>query len=195
MAKSFEERLSELIDDYLNNKGCGPCGSFRIIAFYSSISIELAIIYACDRGKIKVGNSWIEDPHYAKLNVHALKRAKLKLMNIKEKLKVCSDFLEVYRLVRAVTDIKWLDRMFWYDTSFRIAASFDNEEMLPKHVFYQRGAQLGALKFGIISKPDEENPYIEYSKFLRVSRQFEKLKPYEIEDFLCHYYKELDFAK
>ena len=196
MSKTFEEKLNDLIADYLKNKGCGPCGSFKIIAFYSTLSIELAIKYACDRGKIKVAGNWVEDPHYEKLISSALKQAEGHLLRIKAKLSACSDFLEIYRLVRGVTqDIIGLNKMFFYDTSFRIAASFGKEQFLPKHVFYQRGAELGALNFGILRTPDEENPFLEYTSFLRMSKSFKRLRPYEIEDFLCHYYKELDFAK
>lgn len=192
---TFEEHLNELIDKFLEGRGCGPCGTNRIITFYSNLVIGEAITCACDRGKIKVNGQWVEDPHYKKLDGQALTEAERKLLNVESKLKQAIDFLQVYSIVRKVTeDIMGLSRMFWYDTSLRIAAAI-SEYCLPTQVFYQRGAEVGALKLGILWKLDEEKPWLPYEHFLRVSQSFNRLKPYEIEDFLCVFHSKLDFAK
>lgn len=192
---TFEEHLNELIDKFLQGSSCGPCGTNRIITFYSNLTILEAITCACDRGKIKVNDQWVEDPHYKKLDGQALTEAERKLFNVESKLKQANDFLQVYSIVRKVTeDIKGLNRMFWYDTSLRIAAAI-GEHCLPTQVFYQHGAEVGALKLGILRKPDEEKPWLPYERFLRVSQSFNRIKPYEIEDFLCIFHSKLDFAK
>ncbi len=198
--ETFEEKLNRLIDQYLNGIGCGECCSLNIISFYSTISIEDAIRYACDYGKVKVGKSYIEDSHYTKLSKNALKEAEQTLLKIVGGFSKLNSFMEIYRLTRSVTEnISGVNRMFYYDTSVRIAAAVGkgNEDLLPKDVFYQRGAELGAIKLGILlqDKIDEKNPYLHYNKFIRVSHAFGKLKPYQIEDFLCIYHDQLDFGK
>lgn len=194
---TFDEKLEQLINQFLNDDSCGNCCSKSIISFYSKLSIEDAIKYACDFGKNKVGDKWIEDSHFKKLNIDALQKAEKNLLNIKSMFKKVNNFIDVYSLVRSVTEeISGLNRMFYYDVSFRIAACI-GESFLPQDVFYQRGTELGAIKLGILTENqiDEKKPYLPYRKFLRVSKAFEKLKPYQIEDFLCIYHTKLDFGK
>jgi hypothetical protein len=196
----FDNQLKKLINEYLTGRNCGICCSANVLAFYSTLTLDAAIKYTCEYGQVKVGNTYYPDSHFEKLNLVALQEAAKKLWNISTKLQGAHSFKEVYYLVRAVTEpIKGLNRMFYYDASVRIAASVGKgtPAFLPEDVFYQRGAELGAIRLGILSKAtiDEEKPYLPYKLFIRASNQFNRLKPYQIEDFLCIFYDKLDFAK
>jgi len=193
----FEDKLKSLIEEFCVDMKCTDCNSEQVIQFYESLDLQQAMEYACDYGKVKIGSKWIENDHFKFFGKSMLIEAKERLLSVLPDFANADTFLDIYEIVRRTTlNIDGLKRMFYYDVSFRIAAS-RGRVYLPKDVFYQRGAEEGAIKLGIIREDqiDEDRPYIPYKDFLKVSKNFELLKPYEIEDFLCLYKSKLDFAK
>lgn len=196
---TFDQKLRRLIDEYLAGNNCGICCSINVWAFYSTLSLVDAIKYTCDYGKVKVNGTYHDDDHFKNFDIKALREAETNLLKISLKLQQAKSFKEVYDLVRAVTErVKGLNRMFYYDASVRIAASVGkgSPAFLPTDVFYQRGAELGAIKLGVLSSSgiNEEAPYLPYKTFTQASSEFARLKPHQIEDFLCIFHSRLDFA-
>lgn len=189
----FNQSINELIDDYLKGLG-SPCDANNVIKFYSTLSVKDAIITACDYGKVIIDGEPHWENHFKRIDINALKEAEQILLRKEKDLSDCKNFIELFLLLREVTRlVDGVGPMFYYDVSLRIAAAV-GKHCLPEDVFYQRGAEVGAMKLGILRKPSEEEPWLPYSLFTRNIPPFERLKPYEIEDFLCLYKDKLDFA-
>ncbi len=65
--------------------------------------------------------------------------------------------------------------MYWYDTVFRIGISMG---VYPQNVYLHRGTRDGAKALGIYKGKD----VLEMSE---LPVELRKMKPYQVEDFLC----------
>ncbi|NOQ31448.1 MAG: hypothetical protein GQ570_10020 [Helicobacteraceae bacterium] len=115
--------------------------------------------------------------HQYRLDKDAMKKSNKKLQVHIEEIRNCKDFECIYVLISKYTEkIKGLGSLYYYDVSLRIGWYLN---ILPDKVHLHAGALEGAkmidkkFKFGAYKKTDF--PYELYNK----------LKPYQIEAFLC----------
>jgi hypothetical protein len=84
-------------------------------------------------------------------------------------------FDALHELVRELLHIRGASEMYWYDTAFRIGISLN---VYPQKVYLHRGTRAGAKALGRYKGKD----VLEMSELPAALR---KMKPYQVEDFLC----------
>ena len=118
--------------------------------------------------------------HQRRLKKEVLEKAKEILLQNKDKIKKTKNFDELYNLIsKLLKNIFGIGPLYIYDTSLRIGAYLGFE---PKDVYLHAGTLEGARALGFkgnkISVKD-------------LPKSLGRLKPREIEDFLCIYKDEL----
>ncbi|MGP8049679.1 MAG: hypothetical protein ACLPYB_03630 [Desulfobaccales bacterium] len=118
-------------------------------------------------------------PHQRRLKKVDLEHAKDALLKRLEEIKKVKSFDDLFLLIQGLLkDIKGIGELYIYDTSLRIGARLD---LFPTKVYLHAGTRVGAQALlGLAIK----NESIEVSE---LTKELQKLKPYEIEDFLCIY--------
>lgn len=171
-----------------------------MLEYYATLTIEEAITEGSKRGRYEDEGKEYSDDHFKYFSKADLEEACGCLLRVIPQFKACrgKSFLDVYNIVRGVTKgiVPNLAELYWYDMAIRIAISKEIE-LEPEDVFLQRGARLGAevLLSGLRTVTREE-PYLPKVAFVRVSKEFERLKPDQIETMLCLYHREIEkFSK
>ncbi len=136
--------------------------------------IEAAALATCAHGK--------RLNHQRRLTRAALARSEENLVVALPRLRECRSFEELYTLIEElVRGIRGLGELYVYDTSLRIAAYLN---LWPEEVYLHAGTRRGARALGFSGQGSRLKP----SELPAVVR---KLKPFEIEDFLCIYKEQL----
>jgi hypothetical protein len=119
-------------------------------------------------------------PHQRRIRRVLLERIEARLQAISRKLSEAIDFATLHQLIESeVGGVKGIGPLTVYDISHRIGAHFGKE---PERVYLHAGSRSGAQAFNI--KGDSVDPALLPSAFSR-------LKPFEIEDCLCIFKREL----
>ena len=114
--------------------------------------------------------------HQRRLSKASLLAACNSLLRNESRIKRCKDFDELHTLLlRLLRRTQGIGELYIYDTAFRIGAKAG---FLPTRLYFHAGTRLGASALGY----DGRLPWIEVSG---LPTELRRLKPYEIEDFLC----------
>ena len=125
-------------------------------------------------------------PHQKRIPNDVLENFLLEIKRYSRKLNNLTYFHDIFELISCIgSQIKGIGKLTNYDVSLRIAFYLyhktEVESVLPTKVYLHSGALVGAKR--ILNK-------IPQSKIVEVNafpKAIQKLKPYEIEDFLCVY--------
>lgn len=114
-------------------------------------------------------------PHQRRLTSGVLKEASRRLLRHISEIEACRSHDELHKIVEQHTfDLKGFGELARYDTSLRIGAYMN---LLPTKVHLHAGTRTGAQAFGFGHYDSLDSSAI--------PQPLRKLKPYEIEDFLC----------
>lgn len=191
---TLDEFCASLVDKYLLCKDT-CCSESTIRTYYARLTIELAITEATDFGRYEMNGKYHDDSHYHNFQKSDLLEARNYLLRLAPRSRECKskDFLTVHTLVQGCTwgIVSNLARLFWYDTSLRIASSYEIDKE-PEHVFIHAGTEKGAQALDLdLRAVTHEKPYLPKHTFVQISAAFERLKPDQIESLLCIYHKEI----
>lgn len=129
------------------------------------------------------GEDLMSDPpkrhgHQRRIQNASMQEAFDRLRDQKRKIKASRSFSEVFAIVeQCCRPIPGLGELYIYDASLRISAHLG---FLPELVYLHAGARTGAKLLGV----DVRKSVKSHKEF---PRPLWKLKPHEIEDFLCSY--------
>lgn len=102
-----------------------------------------------------------------------------RLLNELELLRSAETFADLYDRLQSLR-IKFVGPLTVYDTAFRIGAKLGLE---PELVYLHRGTLAGAVLLGFSKRP--------HLKMEELPSAFQGLRPYEVEDCLCIYKKDI----
>lgn len=137
-------------------------------------AIEKAALAKNSRGK--------RYSHQCRVKKVALKRALDILLDKEKALKTAQDFDELFKLVNgAVSSIPGIGELYIYDTSLRIGAKLN---LFPKTIYLHAGTRAGARALGLNDRATTLN-------VSALPKQFRALAPYELEDVLCIFKRQL----
>ncbi|MFM2295888.1 MAG: hypothetical protein RLZZ350_2301 [Verrucomicrobiota bacterium] len=173
--------LRQLIAIY--EKKCRPVLKGKLAA-YGDLSFDEAVEKSACGLEIVRQEKRIN--HLRRITKKALARGCKVLLSHQQKLKGCKKFDEIYQIVSAVVSATaGLGEMYAYDVALRIGAS---QQIFPDKVYLQRGTRKGAEALGLDAKVQT----IELADF---PAELRRLKPCEIEDFLCIFKDHLNSKK
>jgi len=111
-----------------------------------------------------------------------LKKAVSALCEIKEQLRKCDNFEELHALISSNTNhIPHIKKVYCYDVALRIGAA---NGFLPEKVYvHATKVKKTARELELVINADET------IDFGTLHLPLKKLKPYEVEDFLCNFEK------
>lgn len=116
--------------------------------------------------------------HHRRRTLAQLALGKAKLIGLLPKIRRCEGFDELHDVVCGVTDeVKGLGELYAYDTAYLVGIRLG---LWPKRVYLHAGTRKGAQALGFSGALSHLEPS-------RLTRQLRRLKPCEIEDFLCIY--------
>jgi hypothetical protein len=120
--------------------------------------------------------------HHRRRTAQQLSRGKSALVAALPDLRRCKDFDHLHNRVREATKpIKGLGKLYTYDTAHLIGAHL---RLSPKRVYLHSGTRKGARALGFSGG-------LSYLIPSQLPVQLQVLKPYEMEDFLCIYERDL----
>ncbi|HTV48656.1 MAG TPA: hypothetical protein VMG59_09460 [Phycisphaerae bacterium] len=174
--------MVHLIAHYLEQDGCRIHEHMKA---FQNLSIKDAIKKAAlarDENQKFYSHQW-----NLKMYPEAPKCAECILSKCISEIEVCQNFDALHNLIKdkLIGQAKGLGEMYYYDTSFRIGISMN---IYPEKIYLHRGTRTGAKALGFNEK---DKDILEKSEFETKYPEFEKLQPYQIEDFLCVKKKEL----
>lgn len=185
--------MEELISEYLTPATATDNGirsaierRSRTLAYYRTLNIEEAIDGAL--GKLAFINEGqrARETHFDHIRHNAIENATEPLRNLIPLLKRANSFMEIWSLVNEqIYHIFGTGNLFVYDTALRIALTFQNNGMLPLHVFLHSDPLKSAYHFGI--RHPKNQPYVERIMFEEICGEFRNMQSHEIENFLCIY--------
>lgn len=166
--RSIKEIVRDYIDRYRANAD-------REIAFFRKMhSIEEAIEKAA-KAECETGG---KHDHQWRIPPSILGRAAKALLDNRAEIRKCRSFENLMKLVETtIGRIPGIGEMAIYDTAHRIGA---NMGLYPERIYLHRGTRDGAKALGLGSS----RAYLNVSE---LPREFERLRPREIEDCLCIY--------
>lgn len=135
-------------------------------------NIEDAIQFGA-MAKLSNGN---KHPHQRRLKVEIMEEVKNRLLSEVDKIKKCRSFEELIKIVEKCKE-SGFGELAIYDTALRIGS---NINIYPEKVYLHAGTEKGAKELGL----KFSNKVIEVSE---LPEELKRLKPYEVEDFLCIY--------
>ncbi len=175
--------LSETIEKY----DPGPCNR-EIERFRKMLSLKEAVRSAAE--SIQENGRYY--PHQRRnLGWHrAIPSAVRILVNNCEHFRTCSDFDEVYELLKELLSrVKGLGPLYYYDVSVRIGAflaqKYGLEEFLPDKVYLHAGPLAAAkwLEYQNLLKGKPKNGVL---KMAALPDELQEFEPYHAETILCH---------
>jgi hypothetical protein len=160
--------LAELVDEFLEQDGCCQCDE---IVAYQNKPLKNAIIMAAraDRGDGELHS------HQKWLRPKTAKEAESILLKCIDEIAACNNFDVLHELIKSKLNISGAAEMYWYDTAFRIGISLG---IYPEKVYLHRGTRTGAENLGVRNGKD-------VLKMADLPKELQRLKSYEVEDFLC----------
>ncbi len=142
--------------------------------FYEMLDLKTAIEFASIG---KNPNGKMNRHQWRVGNINGGNGAK-ELLKQEAAIKKCKTFEEIFEITEQVKkDIYKLGDLWSYDTALRIGF---NLKLYPKEVYVQRGVISGVLKVMNGKRPKGRSLHVNI-----FPKEFQKLKPYEIENFLC----------
>jgi hypothetical protein len=119
--------------------------------------------------------------HQHRVGKKKLEQARKQLQKHADEIEACGSFDALHKLVDDCTSsIKRFGVLAVYDTSLRLGAYLDK---WPEVVYLHAGTKKGCKALGMPTKGGK----VEMEKLLK---PIQMLKPYEAEDFLCHFIKD-----
>lgn len=116
--------------------------------------------------------------HQRRLTSESLNESKKRLSKTTIQLKDCRTFAELYDLVEGILhEVYGVNELYYYDTALHLGASLG---ICPEVVYLHRGTRDGAKALGLDWRSKTLDPKI-------FPHPIRKLRPHEIEDFLCIY--------
>jgi hypothetical protein len=166
--------LAQLVAEFLEQDGCCPRDEVKI---FQGLKIDDAISKAA-QAKDKTGNFF---NHQWNLFNHpeVPQQAEKILLSFAAKIEACKNFDSLHELIKSELQIPFAGEMFWYDTAFRIGISMS---VYPQKLYLHAGTRKGAIALGVYEKGEE---VLEVSELVKKYPEFAKMKPHQIEDFLC----------
>lgn len=117
-------------------------------------------------------------PHQRRIPKSVLVKSRRRLLASLPTIAKAKSFEDLHQIVKSIIQpIYGIGALTIYDTAMRIGAKLQLE---PNVVFIQAGTRIGAKRLGL----DISQDFIVATAF---PSAFQKLKPREIEDALCHY--------
>ena len=123
--------------------------------------------------------------HRRRFKKTVLKEFARRVLSVKSAVRKCGNFKDLYDVIFE-NKIKGIGRLTVYDSALHIGAY---KGLKPKEIYLHRGAKAGAKVIGIYKRGART------LKMEDMPGALCRLKPYEIEDFLCIYKKELSGKK
>lgn len=177
--ESFKS-LKEIAEHYINNfreEINNEIEKIKIASLQSVLNI-----YGWGKN---IDNKYI---HLSRLRKDSLKKAEKKLLKSENEFRESKNFDEIFNAIqnKIEKEINGIGKMYTYDTALAIGRKLNK---LPEFIYLHKGTRKGAkllkitLKRGIkyISKDIEGMP-----------TEFRVFEPYEIEDILCIYKKDIE---
>jgi hypothetical protein len=131
---------------------------------------------------LAVNSSGKRYSHQRRIKRAAIAQARSILSDAKLRMKKCSDFDSLFRLIEAaLEDVPGIGELYIYDTSLRIGAKLG---ILPEKVYLYAGTRTGARNLGL----DVAKSTVRMASLPPALRV---LKPHEVEDVLCIFKDEL----
>ena len=116
--------------------------------------------------------------HHRRRTPAQLNQGKARLLAKLPRIRTSKNFDELHNVVREMTDgVKGLGELYAYDTAYLIGARLS---LWPKRVYLHAGTREGAKALGFSGRV----PYLRTSQ---LPTELRRLRPCEIEDFLCIY--------
>jgi len=171
-----KDSLAQLVADFLEQEGCCACDEMKD---FQNIGIKDAIKKAA-RAKDSKGKLYSHQWNLEKKHPNVPKEAEHILVKCAGEIAACSDFDALHDLI--IDKLKALTgagEMYYYDTAFRIGISMD---VYPQKVYLHCGTRDGAKALGVY---EDRKEVLEMAGLLRKFPEFAKMKPYQVEDFLC----------
>ena len=172
--KTFQN-LKEIVQDYINN--CSREAKEELGYFGGQRNLPTAIRVAaqstvdCKR-----------HPHQRRIHGDTLKAFGRALSHKSKALRACKSFPELMNISHKVSKGFWKhSKLTVYDTTLRIGAHLG---IMPDRVYLHAGVKEGAKALGLRGS----HGFLMRSQ---LPKEFQKLKPWEIEHCLCLYKKQL----
>ena len=120
--------------------------------------------------------------HQRRIPGESLAELARRLLASESEVKASTTFAQLHDLVKHLAEgVYRIGKLTIYDTSVRIGAKLG---LAPQAVYLHAGTRKGAAALGMDTNQESIDPGL-------LPSEFKKLEPYEIEDVLCIYKKEL----
>lgn len=163
-------RLERYLKSYIKNN---KKSLNNYLAKYSKLKDMNDVITCAVMAKFPNGN---KHPHQRRVKLQVMEQVRDKLLEEENKIKECKSFDELIEIIESCK-VKGFGELAIYDTALRIGSKIN---IYPEKIYLHAGTKIGAKELGL----KIDNKVIEVSK---LPEELKKLKPYEIEDFLCIY--------
>ena len=169
--KGRYKSIRQMVDEYIT---CKTPHKRKERECFERLSLEKAVGTAALAKNCEGKRS----SHHCRRTPAQLALGKAKLIALLPKIRRCESFDELHDIVCRVTDeVKGLGELYAYDTAYLVGIRLG---LWPKRVFLHAGTRKGAQALGFSAALSHLEPS-------RLPRQLRRLKPCEIEDFLCIY--------
>jgi hypothetical protein len=173
-SSSETNSLAKVIAEFLDQDGRCPrdeVKTFRGLTIKDAVS--KAALAVDENGELFI-HQWHFFNH---LNVP--RQAELLLLESIGEIESCRDFDSLHEIIKSKLQISFAGELYWYDTAFRIGISMG---VYPEKVYLHAGTKKGAKTLGLYQVGKK---VLEISELVKQYPEFAKMKPYQIEDFLC----------
>jgi hypothetical protein len=101
------------------------------------------------------------------------------ILDSKNNIVKCNHFNEIYSIIYKITEKhNEFAELYSYDVSLRIGAKL---KLMPDNVYLHAGAKRGYYSIFV----RDDSPIVGKDIFVKKSKKFSSLEPYQIENFLC----------
>ena len=145
-------------------------------AFINSDTYEKCVYYAF------YDENGMKHSHQYRIPKNVLDTYMKKLLLLENEFNSCKDFDEVYELFKKHR-IHGIGNLTIYDVSLSVSQNYG---IYPDYVYLHAGTKAGALNAGLIKRYNRMDK-LSFNDITKKFKWFEKIKPYQIEDFLCIY--------
>ena len=176
VVKDGSDILSSIVQTYLRKKAPGEADYLRFYKIQRSLSaaIEMAALAQLPRGK--------RFSHQRRIPGRVLQQIRDRLLEQRSRLRDCKSFQELHNMIeRLALPIEGIGELAVYDTAHRLGEYLG---LSPERVYLHAGTRVGARALGLDGK----------AKTIPMSalpKEFQVLRPDQVEDCLCIFKKEL----
>jgi len=165
------KNLREMVDEYI---ACKRPRKRKESDYFKRLSLEKAVETAAMAKNCEGKRSG----HHRRRSWVQLTQGRDRLVAILPKLRGCKTFDELHNTVSGVAEkVKGLGELYAYDTAYLIGIRLG---LWPKTVYLHAGTRKGAQALGFSGG-------LPWLKPSQLPREIRRLKPCEMEDFLCIY--------